>query len=110
MILEHKLVLAALVRGLPYLVIIVSAFIRAVTRKSIAAGVLAVGCAGVAAKDIWGIFTPILMRAYSVEQYSIINLRFSIGAVAGLYLLSIALGFILLAGGSSKAKRVGGSD
>ena len=103
---EQKLVLAALIRGLPYVVIIVSAGIVAAKRKSIAAALLALGCAGVAAKDIWSIFAPIWMRAYSIQDYSIINTRFSVCSVAGLYLLSIALAVILLRRGKMSDNRM----
>lgn len=95
MTLEQKLVLAALIRAAPYAVIIASAAVYSARRRSLAGAFLALGCAGVAAKDIWSIFAPVWMRTHSVQEYGNINLGLSICSVAGLYLLAIAVAVIL---------------
>jgi len=101
MILEQKLVLAALIRGLPYVVIIGAAGIYAARQKSILGALLALGCAGVAGKDIWSIFAPIWMRTHTVEEYGSMLLPLSVCSVAGLYMFSIALAVILIRKGKT---------
>ncbi len=101
MTLEQKLILAALIRGLPYGIIVVSAGIYAAKRKNVLSGLLAVGFLGVAAKDIWSIFAPIWMRSYSIEQYSNISLRLSICSVIGLYIVSITIDAMLITKGKT---------
>ena len=96
MTLEQKLVIAAVIRGLPYVVIIVSAGIYSVKRRSIVGALLVIGCAGIAAKDIWFIFAPIWTRTQTAVEYSRITLPLSICSVIGLYVFSIALAMLLM--------------
>jgi hypothetical protein len=93
---EQKFVLAAIVQGLPYVIIIVCTGISAIKRKSYVTGVLALGFAAVGARDILSVFAPVLMRTLLMEEYSHIANALSILGIAGRYVVSVALAVILL--------------
>ena len=94
--LEQKLILAALIRGLPYVIIVVFAGIYAVKHKSVLSVLLAIGFLGVAVKDVFSIFAPVWLRTHTMEQYGNIMLPLSICSVAGLYIVSIAIAVMLI--------------
>ena len=104
MTLEQKLILAAIIRGLPYCIIVVSAGIYAAKRKSIPSGLLALGFLGVAVKDIWSLFAPVWMRTHTPEEYGRIMLPLSICSVIGLYIVSIAIAAMLIQKGKTDNK------
>jgi len=90
-----KLILAALLRGLPFIIIIVSSGIYAVKRKSILGAMLALGCIAIAIPNIFSIFAHIYIRTHSVEDYGRLMMPISVSIIAGWYMISIAIASML---------------
>jgi hypothetical protein len=91
-----KLILAALLRGLPFVIIIVSSGIYAVKRKSILGAMLALGCIAIAIPNIFSIFAHIYIRTHSVEDYGRLMMPISVSNIAGWYTISIVIAAILI--------------
>ncbi len=95
MTLHAKLVLAAVVKGVPYIVIMAAAAVHSARRRSVAAAVLALGVAGIAAHNIWSVFMPIWLRNHTPEEYGRMILPYSIAYTAGWYVASVAIAVLL---------------
>jgi len=91
-----KLILTAALKGLPFLIIIVSSGVYSARRKSIAGGMIALGCLAIAVHSTWMTFAPIWLRTHTPEEYGRIILPMSIASFAGWYMISIAIAAILI--------------
>lgn len=91
-----KLMFAAVLKGLPFLIIIVSSGIYAARHKSIAGGLIAFGGMAIAIQTIWSVFVPVWLRTHTPEEYGRIMLPMSICGLAGWYLVSTALAVMLM--------------
>ena len=90
-----KMILAAVLRGLPFVIIIVSSGIYAVKRKSILGGMLAIGCIAIAVPSVFSIFAHLYIRTHTVADYGRIMLPMSICSLTGWYVSSIACALLM---------------
>ncbi len=91
-----KLILAALLKGMPFVIIIVSSGIYAAKRKRILGAMLALGCIAIAIPNIFSIFAHIYVRTHSVADYGKLMMPISVCSITGWYMASIAIAAILL--------------
>ena len=91
-----KLILAAVLKGLPFVIIIVSSGIYAAKRKSIPGAMLALGCIAIAIQNIFSVFAQIYVRTHSVADYGRLMMLISMCSITGWYMISIAIAAILI--------------
>jgi hypothetical protein len=101
----QDLILSAVLRGVPYLIVIVSAAVFAVRRKSIIGALMAAGCAAIAIQPVWSIFAPAYLRTHTPAEYGTIILPMSVCSLAGWYVLSVTIAVLLLQKGNKSGNQ-----